>query len=277
MNYLFFRLLPKNLVSRLAGILTDIKAPRPLLKSLIQIYCQLYRVNLSEIKRPLGSFKCFNDFFTRELKPDVRHVDGDENAVVSPVDGKIAEFGAIKNGLLVQAKGVLYSMTDLVGKNLARYFRDGYFVTIYLSPADYHRIHAPVAGKVNRFSYFSGNLWPVNGIGTKYVGGLFALNERIVTPIETQKGPVVLVKVGATVVGKISVDYDRMTTNSKKPTALDVPVMPEKNYKKGAEIGCFQLGSTVILLFQKDQVNPISLYQDKKIKMGQTIAHFIES
>ncbi|MBU2645725.1 phosphatidylserine decarboxylase [bacterium] len=271
MRYLLLRLLPKNLLSRLAGILADLTLPAPILSSLIQVYCQFYNVKQHEIKTPFGSMRTFNDFFTRELRPELRPIDQTPGSVVSPVDGTIAEFGKIEQGLLVQTKGILYSLNDLVGDKNAAVFKDGYFVTIYLSPADYHRIHLPVSGKVKYFSYFSGNLWPVNRFGVKQIGGLFSLNERIVTPITGDHGTIALVKVGATIVGKIKLDYSELSTNNKQPTQLDLPIIPEKVYRKGDEIGRFQLGSTVILLFEKDKFNPADILPGDYVKVGQKI------
>lgn len=273
MRYLFLRLLPKNLISRLIGTLADLELPHPLLSSVIELYCRFYDVKRHEMKTPIGSMKNFNDFFTRELRPELRPIDQTPGSVVSPVDGAIAEFGPIEKGLLVQTKGVLYSLADLVGEESATVFKDGYFVTLYLSPADYHRIHVPISGKVKSFSYFSGNLWPVNSFGVKRVGGLFALNERIVTPIEGDQGTVGMVKVGATVVGKIKVKYHSLTSNNRKPTQLNLPILPERSFRKGDEIGRFQLGSTVILLFEKGKFTPKDLQKGDPIKLGQIIGH----
>lgn len=275
MRYLFLKLLPKNLVSKALGKLADIELPSPFLSSLIKIYCQFYAVNLKEMKKSsLSSFKTFNEFFTRELKEGVRPVDQEESSVVSPVDGTVAEFGEIEDGLLLQTKGVYYSTADLVGVRNSEQFQGGYFITLYLSPSDYHRIHTPVAGKVREFSYFSGNLWPVNEFGVENIGGLFSLNERIVTSLESSAGMVGIVKVGATVVGKIKLDYSDLSSNSGENTQLHLPVFPAKTYGKGDEIGLFQLGSTVILLFQKDSFNPKDLFHGKKIKMGEVIGQF---
>lgn len=271
MRYLLLSLLPKNLLSRLAGILADLELPTPILSSLIQLYSQIYKVKLHEMKAPIGSMRSFNDFFTRELRPELRPIDPAPGSVVSPVDGKIAEYGTIEQGLLVQAKGILYSLSDLVGEKTAAVFKDGYFLTIYLSPADYHRIHLPISGKIRKFSYFSGNLWPVNSFGVQQIGGLFSLNERIVTPIEGNHGVVGLIKVGATIVGKIKLDYSSLSSNSKKPTQLDLPVIPSRVYRKGDEIGRFQLGSTVILLFEKNKFKPANFLPESPIKVGQVL------
>lgn len=273
MKYLLLRLLPKNLTSRLAGLLADLELPSPILSSLIDVYSRYYNIKRHEIKTPVGSMKTFNDFFTRELRPELRPIDQEPGSVVSPVDGTIAEFGDIEKGLLVQTKGILYSLEDLVGKQNAMVFQDGYFVTLYLSPADYHRIHVPIAGKVREFSYFSGNLWPVNSIGVNNVGGLFALNERIVTPVEGDRGIVGMVKVGATIVGKIKVNYSDLSSNSKHATQLNLPVTPSRTYRKGDEIGRFQLGSTVILLFEKGRFKPSDIKPGIPVKLGEKIGY----
>lgn len=274
MKYLFLRLLPKNILSRVVGYLTEVKVPSPMLVALLKVYCHFYKVRLHEAIKPLNQFSCFNDFFTRQLKIGVRPVDSDPKSIVSPVDGTVAEFGQIKDNLLIQTKGILYSVNDLVGENLGSSFEDGYFLTIYLSPADYHRIHSPVNGTVSSFSYFSGNLWPVNKMGIENVGGLFAINERVVSPIDTKNGKVALIKVGATCVGKIAVKYDSIQSNTGHKTALDLPVNPPKSFQKGDEIGRFNLGSTVILLFEKNQFQPQELHIGQKVQYGQVIGYF---
>jgi phosphatidylserine decarboxylase len=274
MKYLLLKLLPKNLFSKLLGKLSELELPSPLLGSFLHLYCNVFKVDLSEIKSPsLKSFKTFNDFFTRSLKQDARPIDQDPNSIVSPVDGKIAEFGSIKNGLLLQSKGIFYTINDLVGAKHGELFKNGYFVTLYLSPADYHRIHTPMAGFVKEFSYFSGNLWPVNDLGVSNVGGLFSLNERVVTILDGSDGRVALVKVGATVVGKITLDYSKLVSNNGQKTQLRLPVFPPKRYEKGDEIGRFQLGSTVILLFEPNRFSPIALNRGKYVKMGQVLGH----
>jgi phosphatidylserine decarboxylase len=274
MKYLLLKLLPKNLTSKLMGKLADLQVPSPLLLSFIRVYSRLYEVNLKEIKLPLSGFKSFNEFFTRELVPEARSVDSDPKSITSPVDGKVAEFGPIKNQLLIQTKGIQYSLVDLVGKKHSITFDDGFFVTLYLSPSDYHRIHSPAAGKVHEFSYFSGNLWPVNAIGVANVGGLFSLNERVLTLLEGEYGKIAVIKVGATVVGKIKLDYSDLTSNSGNKTQLHLPVFPPKIYAKGQELGQFQLGSTVILLFEKNRFKPQNLQRDEKITMGQVMGFY---
>ncbi len=273
MKYLFLKLLPKNLTSKLMGKLADLQVPSPLLLSFIRMYSRYYKVNLSEIRHPLSRFKSFNEFFTRELNPGSRPIDQKTGSIVSPVDGRIAEFGTIENRLLIQTKGIYYSLTDLVGEKQAEIFENGYFVTFYLSPSDYHRIHSPAAGTVHEFSYFNGNLWPVNAVGVTNVGGLFSLNERIVTQLEGSFGKLAIIKVGATVVGRIKLDYSDLTSNSGKRSQVHLPVFPPKIYQKGQEIGQFQLGSTVILLFEKDRFKPAPIRQNQVVRMGESLGY----
>jgi phosphatidylserine decarboxylase len=277
MSYWLLRLLPKNLVSRLAGKLADLRLPSPLLSSFIHFYSRHYHVDLTEMHIPLGKIRSFNEFFTRALKPGARTIDADPLSVVSPVDGQIAEYGRVIGNMLIQTKGIHYSLTDLLGADGASRYADGFFITLYLSPADYHRIHAPISGQVKRFSYFSGNLWPVNAIGVQHVGGLFALNERIVTPLENAAGIVTIVKVGATVVGRITLDYSEVKSNAGWRTHLDLPVVPNRHYRKGDEIGQFQLGSTVILLFEKDRFIPGKLQSGQRIRLGEVLGHLPSS
>ena len=274
MKFLFFKLLPKNIISRIAGFIANKKLPAGILQSLIRIYAGIYHISLDELKTPVQEMNTFNQFFTRELKDNLRPIDKGGNSLVSPVDGTVAEFGQIEDGLLVQTKGIFYSLYDLVGDKEGEVFENGQYLTIYLSPADYHRIHFPVTGVVKRFSYFSGNLWPVNSYGVNFVGGLFALNERIVTPIETRWGVVGVVKVGATIVGKIKLKFDSLSTNNGRETKLNLPVIPPQKFKKGDELGQFQLGSTVILLFQKGQIELSEIAKGNKIKMGQKLGSF---
>lgn len=271
MRYTLLKLLPKNLISRFAGIVADAKVPAPLLLSFIRLYCLFYKVRTHEIMKRLDEFKTFNEFFTRELKPEMRRIDAEPDTVVSPVDGAIAEFGEIKHNLLLQTKGVYYSLDDLVGEKAAQRFNDGFYITIYLSPSDYHRIHSHVSGKLKEFSYFSGKLWPVNRFGVKHVGGLFSLNERIVSCIETEAGMTAMVKVGAMIVGRITLDYSGLASNASHNTQMSLPVVPPRVYRKGDEIGQFKLGSTVILLFEKEIFKPEDLFQGKVIQMGQSI------
>lgn len=271
MQYLFLKLLPKNLFSRMMGALSDLEAPTPLLMAIIRAYAKHYKIDLGEMKTPWADIKRFNDFFTRELKEGVRPIDEEPDVLVSPVDGALAEWGEIKDQLLLQTKGIYYSLADLVGPEEAKCFEGGHFMTLYLSPADYHRIHTPYGGKVSRFSYFSGNLWPVNKFGVEEIGGLFSINERIYTPLDTLRGRIGMVKVGATVVGKILTTYSKLTSNQGGKTALDLPVVPPVEYGKGQEIGRFQLGSTVILLMEPGRFEGENLEKGMKVKMGQRL------
>lgn len=276
MRHLLLKILPKNLVSKLAGKLADQELPAPVLQKVIEVYSNIYKIDTADMETPVSSMKTFNEFFTRKLKPGLRPIDQDPGSVVSPVDGTVSEFGKIDCGLLIQTKGVYYSLEDLAGEKTAREFEDGYFVTIYLSPADYHRIHSPVDASINEFSYFSGNLWPVNDFAVKNIGSLFCLNERILTMLDCKENSrVAMVKVGATVVGKIKVNYHSTESNKAHKDYINIPLTEPKTIQKGEELGLFQLGSTVVLLFQKDQFNPDLLEKDRKVKMGEKIGSLL--
>ena len=275
MRFFLLRMLPKSLSSKLLGKLSSTLIHPKLLLKFIKGYCAYYQVDLSVVKKPLEEMKNFDEFFTRELKDGARPIDKNKGSIVSPVDGVISEFGELGPGFLTQTKGVLYSLADLVGSSLALEFLGGFYLTIYLSPSHYHRIHSPIAGKVNEYSCFSGSLWPVNELGIQNVGSLLCQNERILTLLENPKGKVALIKVGATIVGKISLTYSDLKTNTGYKTKLGVKVKPEKTYEKGEEVATFHIGSTVILLFQKNQISPHQLEKGKQILMGQKIATYL--
>lgn len=244
-------LLPQNAISRAAGSL----GRSPLSRHIIKPYISIFNVNADEIEKPISEYPHLTAFFTRHLKPGVRPVCPDANALVSPVDGRVAQFGTITEGALIQAKGIHYTVEQLLGctsEQAARY-ESGSFLTIYLSPRDYHRIHMPLPGKLTRATYLPGRLFPVNRIGVQHVQGLFTKNERLVTYADTPAGEMALVKVGAFVVGSVRVPYGEHTTNVKHGRAYST-TLPELPYEKGQEVGLFEFGSTVVLLFEKDRV-----------------------
>ncbi|MBL4578853.1 MAG: phosphatidylserine decarboxylase, partial [SAR324 cluster bacterium] len=212
--YYFMWILPRNLFSRLCGIVADARIPRPLLTSLIKLFSWKFGVDLTEAAQPISEFRTFNEFFTRHLLPDARTVDPDPDVIVSPVDGFIGEFGTIKKGRLIQAKGLDYRLADLLeDPERTEQYDGGVFITIYLAPHNYHRVHSMVEGEVQEFSYITGDLWTVSPMGVHHVPGLFARNERLTTFLRTVKGECVLVKVGATVVGRIRVCYHDLVSN----------------------------------------------------------------
>ena len=250
------RLLPKNALSRAAGAVTRWEAPAPVRQLMIRGFASHYRVDLSECEDP-STFRTFGEFFSRPLRPGSRPIAPGEEVLVSPVDGVVSETGLAEGGRMVQAKGIEYRLGHLVADTaVARRLEGGPYATLYLSPRDYHRIHFPISGRVSGWRYVPGRLWPVNAASVRNVPGLFCVNERLVTLLDGPLGPCAIVAVGATVVGRVRASYDP----SIPPTNLAGAVARSRDYvdpiavQKGQELGAFEMGSTVILVFEKGRV-----------------------
>ena len=267
------RLLPRAALSRAVGAATRARAPASVHRAAIRRFARAYRVQLDEAELPLETYRTFSEFFSRGLRAGARPVDPGERIVVSPVDGTVSEAGAINNGQCVQAKGLAFPVPKLLGDpEAARTFADGgSFATLYLSPRDYHRVHAPLGGRITSWRYLPGELWPVNPTSVRSVPELFALNERLVTWLETPAGPCAVVMVGATCVGRIRAAYDNVLAQVGQPPAARTftPALP---VAKGDELGRFEMGSTVILLFAAGQVSwDGALRPGAKVTMGRRI------
>jgi phosphatidylserine decarboxylase len=262
------KLLPKRVVSRLAGSF----ARSSISKALVPWFARQYVIDHTQAEFPLEHYSSLTDFFIRKLKPGLRPIAEGDQVISSPVDGVVSQFGIIKECNLIQAKGINYSILELLGQDQARAesFNGGVFLTIYLSPQDYHRIHAPVSGNVTASTYVPGTLFPVNPFGVRAVKGLFARNERLVTYLNSTIGSVAVVKVGAIIVGSVKVNYAAAGTNiaGGKMETKEYP----KGFElmKGEELGRFEFGSTVILLFQPGRVC-LEVEAGQKVLMGQRI------
>ncbi len=267
------KLLPKAALSRAVGAATRAPVPAPLHQAAARAFAKSYGIDVNEAELPLTGYPTFGDFFTRKLKPGLRPIAEGDQVVVSPVDARVAAFGQSAEGRLVQAKGRDYTLAALLDDPIdGRAFEGGAYVTLYLAPRDYHRIHAPLDGEIQGYSYIPGVLFPVNAPSVRTVPNLFCVNERLVTFLATKLGRVAVIKVGATCVGKIRAAYDDVVTNSgrqaeRRAYPISIPV------KKGAELGVFEMGSTVILLFEKGKVTLSSaLAEGHKVRMGEAIA-----
>ncbi len=245
--------LPKNMVSRAFGALSEVELPSTLQGGLNRGFASLYDLKVEEAEHPPEHYSSLNAFFTRHLKPGMRGVQQpDVETLYSPVDGKITQFDAVNKGTLVQAKGREYKLVDLVDSaEEAAHFERGSYATIYLSPRDYHRIHAPCEGKVDKISYIPGQLWPVNPLSVRNVDRLFAINERLIVYLTHEVlGRVAVIMVGATCVGRIGLAFDALQSNQswrrRQERTLTEPVM----LGCADELGVFNLGSTVILLVE---------------------------
>jgi phosphatidylserine decarboxylase len=254
---MFFRLLhlvPKNWLSYAIGKLVHARYPFGLHKAIRDWFIGFYRIDTSEAEHPVGAYPTMGAFFVRRLKPGARPIAADP--IVSPVDGTLTQGGRFDpaDPKLKQIKGIDYSLRDLVGPDwdLSEY-RTGAFLTIYLAPYNYHRIHAPIGGRVTRCGYIPGALWPVNTWSVSHIPGLFVVNERVVVELEGDAGKALVVMVGATNVGRITLDFHSgMIGNDlpRPPASLWTPPAP-LNLDKGAGLGCFELGSTVILILSQ--------------------------
>lgn len=246
-------LLPKKLLS--AFVYRLARSERGWIKSpLIRGFARGYRVDLADAEvAELAGFASFNDFFTRALKPGVRPIAGDETTVVAPADGVVTEHGVLDGEHLLQAKGMRYSLAELLGEDgdAARALYGGSYLTIYLAPHNYHRVHAPLAGALTRVRYVPGERFSVSRATAAAIERLFCRNERAICWLDTRAGPMVVVLVGALNVSSVSV-VSRGEIASGAPRAwLEEPPLP---LARGAELGRFNLGSTVIVLFGPNAV-----------------------
>ncbi|MBX7116463.1 MAG: archaetidylserine decarboxylase [Myxococcaceae bacterium] len=266
------RLLPRSAVSTTVGRLTRVPVPSSVHQMAMRAFVRSYQVNMDEAEGGIENYPTFAQFFTRRLKPGARTIDADPNVVASPVDGTVSEVGEIHDGQCVQAKGVYFPVGELLGDHAdARVFEGGQYATLYLAPRDYHRIHSPLEGKITGYRYLPGEFWPVNPASVRLKDALFAINERLVTWLDTAWGKVAVVAVGATCVSRIHMSYDAIVThtgNPRKSRTYERPIAVEK----GGELGMFEMGSTVILLFEPGRVKwDSSLVSGTKLLLGQRI------
>jgi|TARA_R110002126_G_scaffold110918_1_gene248414 phosphatidylserine decarboxylase len=245
---------PKIMLSAMAGMFANIKITK-IKNYFIRRFIQSYDVVMGEaVRENAEDYVNFNDFFTRYLKPGVRPIaDAD---VVSPVDGCVSEIGHIQQGQLLQAKGRYYSVGELLACDAEKSapFQNGSFATLYLSPRDYHRVHMPVAGTLQDMIHVPGTLFSVQPDTVRHIPRLFARNERVVLFFETSLGPMAVILVGATIVGKIGTCWHGDLPRAKKITDFKthLPAPAERALKQADEVGYFKLGSTAIVLFAED-------------------------
>ncbi|MCQ4109883.1 archaetidylserine decarboxylase [Aeromonas sp. JL9] len=245
--------LPKHALSRLIGKFAAAEAGNITTK-VIEAFIKQYQVDMSEaLHESPAHYKSFNEFFTRELKPGIRPVIEDAMTLALPVDGTVSQLGPIQQGRIIQAKGHDYSARELLGgyEDLVTPFKDGDFATIYLAPKDYHRIHMPLDGVLESMVFVPGDLFSVNPLTAENVPSLFARNERVVATFRTSHGPMALVLVGATIVASIETIWagNIAPTKEKKVVRWDYTGDEAITLQKGAEMGLFKLGSTVVCLF----------------------------
>lgn len=269
--YIFLFLLPKNLLSHVVGYLVGLRLPTSLALKVNNLFAQAFSIDLSEAEKPIEAYPSLQEFFIRRLKANARPIVNKE-AIISPCDGFLSIAGNIDDGTLIQAKGKYYHLAELVGDyQLAARFLGGHYATIYLSPRDYHRFHAPVSGLVEKTIYIPGSLWPVNNWAVANVERLFCQNERVISLITEHKSKRLLahIAVGATMVGKIDINY--VDCYQVRRGGIEHPAV---SLDAGQELGKFMFGSTIILLFEPGLMHDFVIKAPAKVKMGEILGTF---
>lgn len=265
-------IVPHHIFSRLMGWLANSRIIW-LKNWMITTFIKRYNIDLSEavIKKPT-EYACFNDFFTRHLEMKYRPITEGDNIIVSPVDGTISEIGVINQNQLIQAKGHYFDLESLLAGDgiLATQFYDGSFATLYLAPNNYHRVHMPLAGKLIKAIFVPGKLFSVDRMTAENIPQLYSRNERLICLFETAAGPMTVIFVGAMIVGSIQLSW--MDQPIRSLDAKTITFEPAITLAKGEDLGCFKLGSTVILLFGKDSAKwAADQTANTPIRVGKTL------
>jgi len=270
---LFQYILPHRLLSKIMHALMRIRF-KPIKNFTLNRMIKSFNINMDEAaSKNYNDYPHFNSFFTRALKPGCRTIDPSKDSVISPVDGMISQIGAINKDEILQAKGHHYTIQDLLATPMDSDFVDGQFITIYLSPKDYHRMHAPVACEIKSLRHVPGRLFSVADWTTQKIPRLFARNERLVNTLQTSFGKVAYVYVGAILVSSIETVCNGIITPPYGSEVTDLLLEGQTQYTKGEEMGRFNMGSTVILLFPKNSISfETDLSAGSALKLGQKIA-----
>ena len=246
---------------------------RPWKNAVIRLFIWKYGVDMNQaVKSSATDYPTFNEFFTRTLKPGLRPIHREDGGLISPVDGTISVVGTIGDTRLFQAKGKDYSLAELVKDDQEHidYYRNGSFITLYLSPRDYHRVHMPVGGELHYMAYIPGKLFSVNPASVRRVDRLFARNERVITTFRTATGMLSVIFVGAVFVGSVETAWHGEVAPAGTREYFCRRYEPGMAFAQGDEIGRFNMGSTVILLAQSNKIN--WTVTDIQVVMGQKIA-----
>lgn len=266
-------LLPQKLLTAMAWRLSNCQVTW-FKNWFITIFVQMFQVNLDEARREQPEdYACFNDFFTRELKPDARPLAAVRHALISPCDGAISQLGNIAGNTLIQAKGIDYTSSALLGSaDWADPFENGRFITIYLAPNDYHRVHMPASGRLVAERRIPGRLFSVSAATTQSVKGLFTRNERLVALFESEHGPVAVVMVAALMVAGIETVWGGPQQRRPGRRVETINHDNGMELQRGGEMGRFHWGSTVIILTPKG-FPPWreSLASGRRIRLGQAL------
>ena len=254
--------------------------PGGLGRSLVGAYARSYGLNLAEAEHPLTHYPSLQALFTRRLVDGARSMPDDPSAIVAPSDGTICETGLARAGVLLEAKGSAFTLTQLLAdENLATRLTGGPYVVIYLSPRDYHRVHFPLGGKVISWSHIPGKLFPVGPRSVRREAGLFARNERFVTVVDSAWGRYAVVMVAAVGVGHITATYDPevatheggFASKGVRHKLFESPIPIER----GQELGIFNLGSTTVTIFEPGRIQLAELSSDSPVAMGSSVGRIV--
>ena len=262
-------LVPRRTASRVQGLLSRLGVSKALHQAVIRWYVDYYEVDTTEIEGALEDYPTLAEFFTRALRPGARPVDLDPDVIVSPADARASSFGRVADGKLPLEAGMDLDIQRLVGGDPA--WNRGHYAVLYLSPRDYHRVHHAVGGQIVSYRYLPGHLWPVFPAAVRRIRDLFAVNERLVVETRSQQlGRVATVLVGAYGVGRMTTTFCDLVTNAGQGahTRNFEPALP---VQRGEELGRFNMGSTVVMLFEPDKVE-WELERDTMVRVGQRIA-----
>ncbi|HEU0016196.1 MAG TPA: archaetidylserine decarboxylase [Longimicrobium sp.] len=280
--------LPQGALSRGFGRMADVPIPRALRPAVLGAFARAVGADPGEAELPLDAYPTLNRFFTRKLREGARAWPADPRAVGCPVDGAAGQVGTVAAGRLVQAKGRLYEVRQLLDDPAGwERFEGGVFLTLYLSPKDYHRIHAPCGGEIREARHVPGTLLPVNAPAVSHLPDLFARNERLMCYVDGPLGRVAVVAVGAYNVGRISAAFDAgwnappgssaWVTNRRGAQTAVRAYDPPVPVRRGDEIMTFHLGSTVVLVFEPGRITlDPALQPGAPVRLGMEIARAVD-
>lgn len=285
MKKILYYLLSISPIPAMVYVVVRIPFPSPIVTAILRYYfVEKLKVNLAEAELPLQAYRTILQFFTRRLKPNARKIVVNPKEILSPVDAHIMNHGEIKGNQMVQIKDTYYSLRQLVGSDIAKDYDGGKYITLYLSPRDYHRIHHPVGGAIKRIRFFQGRILPVNPFSLEHFKEVFSRNRRLLLSYEDKQQEktikVLSCWVGALNVGQMKIFFDEDFYHKAHRVKIDTREVQEMDMdfavEQGSEAGAFELGSTVILIFPPGQVEWRSVVADGKfVQVGEVLARII--
>lgn len=274
-------LLPKKFLTIFFGWFANISGGW-ITKIIIYIFVWYYKINIKEAqKTDISKYKTFNEFFSRNLKKDIRPYDSDPNVIIQPAEGKIVHLGIIEKNQIIQAKNHYYSLDSLLAEDyqISNHFYNGNYIVIYIGPENYHRVHMPCDGILKEMIYIPGNLFALHNTNVNNIPNLYARNERVICIFNTKFGLLAQILIGSTIVGSIETSWYGKVNSFREGIIKKWKWNKENNINlhKGEEMGLFKMGSTVITLFPPKKIEFLKdLYSGKKIYCRENLGILIE-